>query len=124
MPIPGPVLSAPAALERGYRRLAGVWSMASNRSDPESMYPRLHVEMRRLSKTVVLIDGWLIENAKGRGRTVLRYCGSKKEAREQISNCVSKYSAHCDDEDIVMLCTETPAARTEVTDQSLVRALG
>ena len=76
--------------------------MASYRSDPESLYPRLHVEMRHLSETVVLIDGWLIENAKGRGRTVLRYTGSEKEARELISKCVSKYGAHCGDEDIVM----------------------
>ena len=82
--------------------------MATNRSDPESMYPRLHVEMRHLSETVVLIDGWLIENAKGRGSTVLRYTGSINEVREQISKCVSKYGARCGDEDIVM--HKTPAA--------------
>jgi hypothetical protein len=76
--------------------------MASNRSDPERSYPRLHVEMRRLSEKAILVDGWLIENAKGMGRTVLRYCGSMDEARAQISECVSKYGAHCGDEDIVI----------------------
>ena len=76
--------------------------MASNRSDPESPYPRLHVEMRHLSEAVVLIDGWLIENAKGWGRTVLRYSGSMEEVREKIANCVSKYGAQCDDKDIVI----------------------
>ena len=74
--------------------------MASNRSDPRIMYPRLHVEMRRLSETAILVDGWLIENAKGLGRSVLNYCGSMDEAREQISECASKYGAQCDDEDI------------------------
>src|SRR5258706_3256756 len=58
-----------------------VQSMASNRSDAERSYPRLHVEMRHLSDTAILVDGWLIENAKGKGRTVLRYCGSMDEAR-------------------------------------------
>ncbi|WP_156042094.1 hypothetical protein [Bradyrhizobium sp. URHD0069] len=76
--------------------------MASNRSDPERSYPRLHVEMRRLSDTAILVDGWLIENAKGMGRTVLRYCGSMDEVRAQISKCISKYGAHCGDEDIVI----------------------
>ncbi len=74
--------------------------MASNRSDPRIIYPRLHVEMRRLSETAILVDGWLIENAKGLGRSVLNYCGSMDEAREQISKCASKYGAQCDDEDI------------------------
>ncbi len=76
--------------------------MASNRSDPEKSYPRLHVEMRRLSETAILVDGWLIENAKRMGRTVLRYCGNMDEARAQISECVLKYGAHCGDEDIVI----------------------
>ena len=76
--------------------------MASNRSDPERPYPRLHVEMRRLSDTALLVDGWLIENSMGRGRTVLRYCGSMEDARAQISQCISKYGAHCGDEDIVI----------------------
>jgi len=56
--------------------------------------------MRRLSETAILVDGWLIENAKGLGRSVLNYCGSMDEAREQISKCASKYGAQCDDEDI------------------------
>jgi predicted RNA-binding protein with PIN domain len=76
--------------------------MASNRSDPERPYPRLHVEMRRLSDTALLVDGWLIENSKGMGRTVLRYCGSMEEARAQISQCISKYGAYCGEEDIVI----------------------
>jgi hypothetical protein len=74
--------------------------MASNRSDPRIIYPRLHVEMRRLSETAILVDGWLIENAKGLGRSVLNYCGSMDEAREQISKCASRYGAQCDEEDI------------------------
>jgi hypothetical protein len=76
--------------------------MSSNRSDPERSYPQLHVEMHRLSDTAILVDGWLIENSNGMGRTVLRYCGSMDEAREQISKCVLKYGAHCSDEDIVI----------------------
>jgi predicted RNA-binding protein with PIN domain len=76
--------------------------MASNRSDPERPYPRLHVEMRRLSDTALLVDGWLIENSKGMGRTVLRYSGSMEEARAQISQCISKYGAYCGEEDIVI----------------------
>lgn len=76
--------------------------MASNPGDPERSYPRLHVEMRRLSDTTILADGWLIENAKGMGRTVLRYCGSMDEVRAQISKCISKYGADCADEDIVI----------------------
>jgi hypothetical protein len=56
--------------------------------------------MRRLSETSILVDGWLIENAKGQGRSVLNYCGSMDEAREQISKCASKYGAQCGDEDI------------------------
>ena len=76
--------------------------MASNRSDAENAYPRLHVEIRRLSDSAFLVDGWLIENSKGMGRTVLRYCGSMDEARAQISTCVSKYRAQCSDEDIVI----------------------
>jgi hypothetical protein len=74
--------------------------MAGNRSDPRIMYPRLHVEMRRLSDTAILVDGWLIENAKGMGRSVLSYCGSMDEAREQISKCASKHGAQCNDEDM------------------------
>jgi len=74
--------------------------MASKRSDPRIRYPRLQVEMRRLSETAIVVDGWLIENAKGLGRSVLNYCGSMDEAREQISKCASKYGAQCDDEDI------------------------
>jgi hypothetical protein len=58
--------------------------------------------MRRLSDAAILVDGWLIENAKGLGRSVLNYCGSMDEAREQISKCASKYGATCDDEDIVI----------------------
>jgi hypothetical protein len=69
--------------------------MASNRSGPETSYPRLHVEMR--SDTALLVDGWLIENAKGMG-----FCGSMDEARAQISKCVSKYGAQCGEEDIVI----------------------
>ena len=77
--------------------------MASNRSDdPATSYPRLHVEMRRLSGTAVLVDGWLIENSKGRGRTVLRYTGTMDEARKQISHCVAKHGAQCGDEDVVI----------------------
>ena len=76
--------------------------MASNRSDPEKIFPRLHVEMRHLSDKAILIDGWLIENANGRGRTVLRYCGSMDDAREQISKCAMKYGARCDDADIII----------------------
>ncbi len=76
--------------------------MASNRSDPRITYPRLHIEMRRLSDAAILVDGWLIENAKGLGRSVLNYCGSMEEAREQISKCASKYGAKCDDEDIIV----------------------
>jgi hypothetical protein len=76
--------------------------MPSDSGDPVKPYPRLHVEMRRLSDTAVLVDGWLIENAKGKGRTVLRYCGKTDEAREQISECASKYHAQCDDQDIVI----------------------
>jgi hypothetical protein len=56
--------------------------------------------MHRLSETAILVDGWLIENAKGQGRSVLNYCGSMDEAREQISKCGSKYGAQCNDEDI------------------------
>jgi hypothetical protein len=74
--------------------------MSSNRTDSRSVYPRLHVEMRRLSETAILVDGWLIENAKGQGRSVLNYCGSMDEARERISKCASKYGAQCNDEDI------------------------
>jgi hypothetical protein len=80
----------------------GGTSMASTRSDPRvTSYPRLHVEMRRLSDAAILVDGWLIEG-KGVGRSVLNYCGSMEEAREQISKCASKYGAKCDDEDIVL----------------------
>jgi len=57
--------------------------------------------MRRLSETAILVDGWLIET-KGVGRSVLNYCGSMEEARDQISKCASKYGAKCDDEDIVV----------------------
>ena len=81
--------------------LQGTKSMASNTTHDKT-YPRLHVEMRRLSDRAILIDGWLIENAKGKGRTVLRYCGSEEEAREQISKCAAQYHAQCDDNDIVM----------------------
>jgi hypothetical protein len=76
--------------------------MASSSSDSEKTYPRLHVEMRHLSDVTILVDGWLIENAKGWGRTVLRYSGSMEEVREKIANCVSKYGAQCDDKDIVI----------------------
>jgi hypothetical protein len=76
--------------------------MADNRTDSRSVYPRLHIEMRRLSDLAILVDGWLIENAKGSGRSVLNYCGSMNEAREQISKCASKYGAKCDDEDIII----------------------
>jgi hypothetical protein len=76
--------------------------MASTRSDPRvTSYPRLHIEMRRLSDAAILVDGWLIET-NGVGRSVLNYCGSMEEAREKISKCASKYGAKCDDEDIVM----------------------
>jgi hypothetical protein len=76
--------------------------MAGNRSDPLVTYPRLHIEMRLLSDAAILVDGWLIDNAKGSGRSVLNYCGSMDEAREQISKCASKYGAKCDDEDIII----------------------
>jgi hypothetical protein len=76
--------------------------MASNRSDPEITYPRLHVEMWRLSDASILVDGWLIQNAKGMGSTVLRFCGSMDEAHERISKCVSMYGAQCGDKDIVV----------------------
>ena len=74
--------------------------MAGNRSDTRGTYPRLHIEMRRLSDAAILVDGWLIENAMGLGRSVLNYCGSMDEAREQISKCASKFGAQCNDEDI------------------------
>jgi hypothetical protein len=70
--------------------------MASNHS-----YPRLHVEIFRLSDAAILVDGWLIE-AKGRRLAVLNYCGSMDEVREKISNCASKHGAHCGDQDIVI----------------------
>src|SRR5260370_6956348 len=90
----------PIALECSYRRPAkGIWSMASNRSDPGVTYPRLHIEMRRLSDVAILVDGWLIENAKGSGRSVLNYCGSIDEARDQISKCASTYAAKSHNED-------------------------
>jgi hypothetical protein len=76
--------------------------MTGGTDDPARTYPRLHVEMRRLSDTAVLVDGWLIENAKGKGRTVLRCCVNMSDTREQISNCASKYNARCDDRDIVI----------------------
>lgn len=80
----------------------GVCSMASNRSESTPTYPRLHVEMRRLSSAALIVDGYLIESAHGVLRSVLNYCGSMDEARKRISECASKYHAQCDDEDIVI----------------------
>jgi hypothetical protein len=74
--------------------------MASN--GPLKTYPRLHVELHRLSDTTVLIDGWLMETPKGKGRTVLRGTCDTDDAREQISKCAAKHGAQCDEEDIVM----------------------
>jgi hypothetical protein len=76
--------------------------MTRHRSNPEMTYPRLHIEMRRLSDAAILVDGYLVETANGSGRSVLTYCGSMDEAREQISRCASKYGAHYSDEDIVI----------------------
>src|SRR5260370_31569569 len=45
----------PRALECPCRHLGG-GSMASNRSDPRPTYPRLHIEMRRLSDAAILVD--------------------------------------------------------------------
>lgn len=70
--------------------------------NPAKNYPRLHVELRHLSDTTVLVDGWLIENERGKGRTVLRYTGAIADVREQISNCASRYNAQCSDQDIVV----------------------
>ncbi len=77
-----------------------VYGQQSQRS--RNVLPAAHVEMRRLSDTALLVDGGLIENAKGMGRTVLRFCGSMDEARAQISKCVSKHGAQCGEEDIVI----------------------
>jgi hypothetical protein len=76
--------------------------MARDRSDHRKSYPRLHVEMRHLSEAVILVDGWLIENDKGRGRTVLRKVGSPEEIRLQIAQCAARYGAECNDDDVVM----------------------
>ena len=72
-----------------------VYGQQSQRS--RNVLPAAHVEMRRLSDTALLVDGWLIENAKGMG-----FCGSMDEARAQISKCVSKYGAQCGEEGIVI----------------------
>jgi hypothetical protein len=71
-------------------------------NNPAKNYPRLHVELRHLSDTTVLVDGWLIENERGKGRTVLRYTGNITDAREQVSHCASRYDAQCGDQDIVV----------------------
>jgi hypothetical protein len=76
-------------------------SMASTPTDQQP-YPRLHVEIHRLSDTAVLVDGWLVENAKGQGRTAFRFTGSMDEARQHISTFVAKHGIHCRDEDIVI----------------------
>jgi hypothetical protein len=76
--------------------------MARDRSDRQKSYPRLHVEMRRLSEKVILIDGRLIENDRGKGRTVLRKIGSPEELRLEIEQCAARYGAECSDDDVVM----------------------
>jgi hypothetical protein len=50
------------SLECPNRHPRRVQYMAGNRSDPQRAYPRLHVEMRGLSDTAILVDGRLIEN--------------------------------------------------------------
>ena len=91
-------------------RQEGPWSLTSNRSDPKTIYPRLHVEMRCLSDTAFLVDGWLIEDAAGALRSVLNYCGSMDEARTRITACALKYHAQCNDEDIVIHQPQPAAA--------------
>ncbi|UVO39406.1 hypothetical protein KUL72_14145 [Bradyrhizobium arachidis] len=76
--------------------------MADNQSDPGKIYPRLHVEMRRLSDRVILVDGRLVQNARGMGHTVLRNTCGMEEARELIAQCAAKYGARCDEDDIVI----------------------
>lgn len=71
-------------------------------SIPVKNYPRLHVELRHLSDTTVLVDGWLIESERGRGRTVLRYTGKIADARDQISDCALRYAAQFSEQDIVI----------------------